>query len=338
MFLSQWVGLSLMPAAEPIFSRQPAPQKARVVIVHDAEATRFFVAQPERIPALVQRGLLHLTGKTNERLAWKDLVSTNDTIGIKVYAAPGANSGTRPAVVSAVVESLLNAGFSPKKIIVWDKNLTDLRLAGFFDLAERFKIRVAASATAGYDEKSFYESALLGNLVWGDLEFGKKGENIGRKSFVSKLVTREITKIINVTPLLNHNFAAVTGNLFSLALGSVDNTIRFEAPSERLATAVPEIYAMPELSDRVALNITDALICQYQGEQRSLLHYSAPLNELWFSKDAVALDVLAIKELDHQRRLAQIPSLKIGQELYHNASLLELGVSDLRNILVEKVP
>src|SRR5439155_24177080 len=133
----------------------------------------------------------------------------------------------------------------------------------------------AGSAQAGYDEKIFYDTALIGNLVWGDLEFGKKGEGIGRKSFVSKLVTREITKIINITPLLNHNEASVCGNLFSLAIGSVDNTTRFEFDGARLATAVPEIYALTNLSDHVALNIVDALICQYEGGQRGLLHYSA---------------------------------------------------------------
>jgi len=54
--------------------------------------------------------------------------------------------------------------------------------------------------------------------------------------------------------------------------------------------AVPEIYALPVLSDRVALNIVDALICQYQGEERSLLHYTAALNQLRFSRDPVALE------------------------------------------------
>lgn len=94
--------------------------------------------------------------------------------------------------------------------------------------------------------------------------------------------------------MLNHNDAGVCGNLYSLAMGSIDNTLRFEASPERLATAVPEIHAKRELSDHVVLNITDALIGQYQGEQTSLLHYSVELNQIWPSKDPVALDVLAI--------------------------------------------
>ena len=237
-----------------------------------------------------------------------------------------------------LVKSLLEAGLPPKQILVWDRRLSDLRLAGYFDLAERFGVRVAGSAEAGYDEKTFYETALLGQLVWGDLEFGRKGEGVGRKSFVSRLVTGQMTKIINITPLLNHNLVGVSGNLWGLALGSVDNTLRFETDADRLATAVPEIVALPQLGDRVVLNIVDALICQYQGEERGMLHYSTPLNQLWFSTDPVALDVLAIQELDSQRRAARVLAPKTSLELYQNASLLEIGISDPRRIDVRRLP
>jgi hypothetical protein len=235
-------------------------------------------------------------------------------------------------VVAAVIEELLAAGLAPDHIIIWDRHQTDLRLAGYFDLAKQYHVRVAGSAEAGYDEKVFYDTPLLGSLIWGDLEFGKKGEGVGRKSFVSKLVTTQMTKIVNITPMMNNNEAGVFGNLFSLASGSVDNIVRFEADRTRLATAIPEIYALPALGDRVVLNITDALICQYLGEERSLLHYSAILNELRFSKDPVALDVLSLKELDRQRQLAKAPEIKIDPELINNAALLELGIGDLKNI------
>jgi hypothetical protein len=240
--------------------------------------------------------------------------------------------------VEAVVKSLLAAGHPPKQIVVWDKHLSDLRQARFFELAERYGVRVAGAAEAGYDEKTFYDSALLGQLVWGDLEFGQKGEGIGRKSHVSKLVTQQMTKIINITPLLNHSFAGVSGSLWGLALGSVDNTIRFESDADRLATGVPEIIALPALGDRVVLNIVDALICQYQGEEKTLLHYSAALNQLWFSTDPVALDVLSIQELERQRKAANARTVKTNPELYQNASLLEIGVSDPSHVDVTRLP
>jgi len=286
---------------------------------------------------MVDAGITTFTHKDGVPEAWRTLVSTQDVVGIKVYSLPGPNSGTRPAVVSAVVQGLLSAGLPPKNIVIWDKQVAELRAAGYFELADKFGVRVEGSSQAGYDPTNAYDSAIIGSLVWGDVEFGLKGLGIGRKSFVSKLVSQEITKIINIPPLLNHNLAGVSGNLYSLASGSVDNMARFENDSGRLATAVPEIYALPSLSDRVVVNIVDALICQYEGGERGLLHFSATLNELRFSKDPVALDVLSVKELDHQRDLAKAPPIKSNSDLYANASLLELGVSDPRRIQIERV-
>jgi hypothetical protein len=311
--------------------------RAHVVVVTDPTATDAFQPQPAVVQRMVRRGIMELTGKASLSAAWLSLVSTQDVVGIKVYSMPGPNSGTRPAVVAAVVEGLLAAGLPPTNIIIWDKESPYLRLAGYYDFVERYGIQVAGSAQAGYDPDAFYDSPIMGNLVWGDLEFGKKGDSVGRKSFVSKLVSRGMTKIINIAPLLNHNLASVSGHLVSLALGSVDNLVRFENDPDRLATAVPEIYALPTLSDRVVLSITDALICQYEGRERGLLHYSTPLNQLRFSHDPVALDVLSCQELARQRRLTSTPMLKTNPELYANAALLELGVADAKRIQVDTV-
>jgi hypothetical protein len=265
------------------------------------------------------------------------VVSSNEVVGIKVYSIPGPNSGTRPAVVEPIIQGLLAAGFSPKQIIIWDKEAAYLRLAGFFDLAETYGVRVAGSAQAGYDEKVFYDAPLIGNLLWGDHEFGKSGPGIGRKSYLSKLVTQQITHIINVTPLLNHNTAGVCGNLYSLVSGSVDNFSRFEMAGDRMANAVPEIYNLSVLADRVVLSVVDALICQYEGSERSLLHYSDVLDEVRLSRDPVALDALSLKDLERERQSTQAPALKSSSELYSAAALLELGVNDLKRIKVERV-
>jgi hypothetical protein len=160
---------------------------------------------------------------------------------------------------------------------------------------------------------------------------------MGRKSYVSRLVTQQMTKIINLTPLLNHNLTGVSGNLASLSLGSVDNTIRFTGDAGKLALAVPEIYALPVLGDRVVLNVVDALIAQFYGEERTLLHYSSVLNQLRFSTDALALDVLSIEELELQRRRSDMPAIKANTTLYRNAGLVEIGVGDPKNIIVEMV-
>ncbi|HEX3856315.1 MAG TPA: hypothetical protein VHY30_03340 [Verrucomicrobiae bacterium] len=311
----------------------------QVVSVENSAAVTDFQANPEVVQSMVNCGITNFTGKATVAAAWRSLVSTQDVIGIKVFSKPGMLTGTRAAVVAAVIHGLLDAGVPPRNIIIWDKHAYDLRIAGFFKLAEQLGVRAEGGAETGYDPTNFYrpDTAVIGNLVWGDLEFGKTNIGVGRNSFVSKLVSRQITKIISIAPLLNQEDVGVCGHLYSLALGSVDNTRRFEGDGFRLATAVPEIYALPILGDRVVLNITDALIGQYEGGSRSLLHYSSVLNRLWFSRDPVALDMLSIKELDSERRALGAPQLNPNLELYANANLLQLGENNLEKIHVEKI-
>ena len=312
---------------------------ARVVTVENTNAIYDLQPNAAMVQNMVNRGLTNLTGQETVAAAWRNLVSTQDVIGIKVFSNAGMLSGTRPAVVAAVIHSLFDAGVPAEHIVIWDKHEDNLRAAGFFTLAAELGVRVAGCAEAGYDPTNFYQpdTAIIGNLIWGDLEFGKKGEGVGRKSFISKIVSRQITKIISVAPLLNREDAGVCGHLYSVALGSVDNTLRFERDAGRLAVAVPEIYALPAIGDHVALNITDALIGQYEGGSRGLLHYSTVLNQLWFGRDPVALDTLAIKELDRERRALDAPEFKLNLELYANATLLQLGVNDPARIQVEKL-
>jgi hypothetical protein len=312
---------------------------SRVVVVENTNAISNFQPDENVVQTMVNLAITNFTGKMTIAEAWRSLVSTQDVVGIKVFSAAGELSGTRPAVVEAVIHGLLDAGLPATNIIIWDKHADDLRAAGFFKLAAQLGVRVAGAVETGYDPTNFYnpDNAVVGNLLYGDLEFGKKGEGVGRKSFVSLLVSRQITKIISIAPLLNENEIGACGQLYSLALGGVDNTFRFESDADRLAVAVPEIYALPTLGDKVVLDITDALIGQYEGSSRGLLQYSFVLDQLWFSRDPVALDTLAIKELEHERRALDAPEFKPNLELYANAALLQLGVNETNKIRVEKI-
>ena len=265
------------------------PTRARVVQVEQSGATSAFEAQPTIVDDMVRRGMLRWTGKQDLKAAWLSVVSNSDVVGLKVYAEPGSISGTRPAVVEAVIKGLLLAGLPATNIVVWDQHRSFLRVPGYTALADRYHVRLAGSADFGYDSTVAYtNNPILGSLSAGDLEFNMNGATSGRNSYVSKLVTSNMTKIISIAPILNHNLAGLCGHLYSVALGSVDNTLRFEMSEGRLAQAVPEIYALPALGDRVALCITDGLIAQYQGEQKSLLHYATELNQIWISTDPVA--------------------------------------------------
>jgi hypothetical protein len=332
----------LVPAgAQELFPLHATNSSVRIVVVQGENLLNAYLPDETRVADAFNRGLTAFTMTTTVSNAWRSLVATNDVVGIKVFSQPGPVCGTRPAVVAAIVRGLLAAGLQPEQIIIWDKHAADLRTAGFFDLARTLPVRVAGAAEAGYDTNTFYlpDSPVVGQLVWGDLEFGStnKDFSVGKKSFVSKLVSQQITKIISVAPLLNENSAGVCGHFFSLGLGSIDNTRRFEDSADRLATALPEIDALPVIGDRVALNVTDALLAQYQGGPAGYLQFSTVRNEIWLGRDPVALDTLALKELMLLRRGLGAPQLPTNFAIYTNAVLLQLGVNDPSRIQIEKV-
>ena len=319
----------------PSASAAPEP---RVCEVTGPGAIVDFQPIPDVVDQMVECGLTNLTRKPTEGAAWRSLVTTQDIVGIKVYSQAGLLSGTRPVVVAAVVNGLIAAGIPAKHILIWDRHADDLRMSGYYKLGRQLGVLVAACDETGYDPGTFYapDTAVIGNLVWGDMEFGQKGPGVGRKSFVAKLVSRVITKIISIAPLLNLESCGVSGHLYSLTLGSVDNTLRFEGDPDRLAVAVPEIYALPVIGDRVVLNITDALLGQYEGGSSTLLQYSCVLNQLWFSHDPVALDTLSIKELERERKDQDADEYTLHLDLYNNANLLQLGSNDPAKITVER--
>lgn len=317
--------------------------KSRVVIVRNPAATRSLAAVPAVVSAMVSNGVVALTGKASASDAWRSLVKTQDIVGVKVYSVPGPSSGTRPAVAEAVVRGLIDAGHPASRVVIWDRREADLRAAGFGELAESLGVRISGAVDAGLDPDVAYENSVLGQLVYGDLEFerdtsgGGTNRVVGRRSHLSRLVTREITRHIIIAPMLNHNHAGVSGILYTVASGCTDNFIRFETNPALLLSAVPEIFGQPVIADHVAFHLVDALIGQYEGSQRGLLHYSSILNELRFSTDPVALDTLSLVDLNRIRVAAGAREMTNGLPLFENARMLELGTDDLRKIDILRV-
>ena len=329
-------------AAQEVFPLHATNSSVRLVVAQGEGLLHAYQPDEARVEAVFNRGLTCFTRQTTVSNAWLSLLSARDRVGIKVFSTPGPVAGTRPAVVAAIVHGLLAAGLPPGQILIWDRHTGDLQTAGFFELGRALGVRVAGAAEAGYDTNTFYlpDSPVVGQLVWGDSEFGLTNAEftVGKKSFVSKLVSREMTKIISVTPLMNETAAGLCGHFFSLALGSVDNTRRFEGRPDRLAVALPEIVALPVIGDRVALYVTDALLLQYEGGPEGYLQFSTVRNELWFGRDPVALDTVGLKELMLQRRVLNAPLMPSNFAIYTNAVLLQLGVNDPARIMVEPAP
>lgn len=329
----------------PALPESAVTNRAQITICRQPDATLAFSTIPGAVQQLVQNTLKAYGGQASPAEVWRQWVEAQDVVGFKVTSAPGASAGTRPAVVRALIESLLAAGHPGRQIIIWDRRQAELQDAGFARLAQELGVRCEGVDAGGWDPDKSYESPVPGKLVFRDLEFARTestatpGVRLGRKSYVSRLLTREITRIITVTPLLNHNLLGVYGHIANLGLGSVDNVLRFEDSADRMAEALPEICALDDIYPKLAVCFTDALFCQYRGEERTQLHYTSTVNELWVSSDPVALDVLALRELASARARTPVDGERpFKSDLYRNCELLELGVADEKRIDVRRSP
>ena len=122
-----------------------------------------------------------------------------DKVGIKVSAAGRSVSGTNPEVVDAIVDGLVEAGVSPRNIIVWDKSIEDLLAAGYKKDGGRYVLEGIDPKT-GYDQQSQVSAPVLGKLIWGDSKFGDRkgtrfvdllssGDQLSSQSFFAKVLT-----------------------------------------------------------------------------------------------------------------------------------------------------
>jgi uncharacterized protein (DUF362 family) len=294
---------------------------------------------------MVDRLILAVTGKPDLAQAWSSLVRPNDKIGIKISAAGGELFTTHRDVVNAIIDGLVAAGHSRESIIVWDRALGGIKDAGYRPDAEGYRL-LSITPRDGYDAKAFFSAPFLGNLVWGDLEFrNAKGvmpllsetDNTSDLSHFSRIVSSEVTKIINVPVMSNSEANGLAGCLFNMTIPNIDNWRRFSDSTHMGSATVAEIYANPIIAKKVVLHLMDGLVAQYAAGPRSEPNYALHYATLMASKDPVAIDSIAFRQIEEWRANAKLPSLKEAGSYLPIAAQYGLGNADPRQIEIRTV-
>ena len=312
--------------------------------MHDANAITDYKTNARVVRAMVDRLILAATGQPDLVTAWDSLISPNDKIGIKISAAGGELFTTHHDVVSAIVDGLVAAGHPRSSIIVWDRSLEGTKGAGY-KKADGFELKSIVPRD-GYDPKETLSAPLLGKLVWGDVDYiTDKGrsvplsdtENTSNISHFSRIVSNEVTKIINVPVMSNSTTNGIAGCLYNVTIPNIDNWRRFALGTGFGAESVAIIYSNPVISQKVVLNIMDGLMAQYGGGPQSQPNFAVPHATLYASKDPVALDTIALKRLDEWRSKANFPPIGRLASYVQTATTMGLGNSDMSRIEVKNV-
>ncbi len=127
------------------------------------------------------------------------------------------------------------------------------------------------------------------------------------KSFFSEIVTKDITKLVNIAVLKHNEDSGVTWAAKNIALGVTTNKIRFHI--DYCTKSIAEILNKPCIKDKMVLHIGEAAkisTVSVAGAQMALD------NRIFFSKDPVAMDRIGLDILEEKR--------------------LEMGLESIRNI------
>jgi uncharacterized protein (DUF362 family) len=311
-------------------------QPGKVWAVSNPAALRHFKADDAIVERMTNKLVTAATGTTSSQEAWGRLVRPTDTVGIKINTHSGSVMGTRRSLVLAVAKGLQSSGIPSSRIIVWDRSRADLEHAGYLDRAGKstnslYSVRWIEEPR-GYDRGSKVYASRAGTLMWGDLEFEKgPGEKVSNSSFLPTLLTKEVTAIIHLPSAVQARGPGIFGAIAGMTAGVCDNWRRFFRGD---ASSLAEMYATEAIVGKVRFTIMDGLITQFAGGPRSSVNDSRVTHTLWGGFDPVALDTVALEQIDRLR--AERAWAPIKDEATHLLFAEQIGLGS-SHISVQKL-
>ena len=183
----------------------------------------------------------------------------------------------------------------------------------------------------------------------------KPGENLNdahyRRSYVCKIVAREVNKFINLPVLKHHQSAGVTIALKNMSHGMVNNVNRSHLTPTNNACGIfiPSVVSLPVIREKAVLHICDAVKASYHGGPGGRPEYMWEHKTMYFATDPVALDKTGWKAIDAKRAQAGMASIALSKpdqashylncqvEHIEIAGMLGLGEFDDAKIDVKRV-
>jgi hypothetical protein len=147
------------------------------------------------------------------------------------------------------------------------------------------------------------------------------------KSFLAELVTKDITKLVNIAVLKHNEDSGVTWAAKNIALGVTTNKVRFHI--DYCEKAIPEILAAPCLKDKMVLHIGEAAKISTVSVAGAQI---ARDNRIFFSRDPVAMDRIGLDILEEKRAAQGLESIRGIATHVAACARAGLGTDDLTKI------
>ena len=289
----------------------PGPYPGRVIAVQHPASIVSGTYQAQPIEDMMRKGMMELTGAPGWVDAWRVFFEPGDVVAIKVCPVGGRAICSDGLVLNQIVAGLKQAGVRTGDIIVYNRYRREMFSAGIPRWLPR-GVRLSWASEAynriqhdidGYDPETFVELALA--MPGQDIR-----EERVRRSYVAKLLVKQVNKVINVPVLKHHDCAGVTIALKNLSHGFVNNVERSHARPPLLnatGTFIPAILNLPVFRQKVVLNIVDGVRALWEGGPGGRPEFIWEHKTMYFGTDPVALDKTGWKVIDRKRAEKGLP-------------------------------
>ncbi len=147
------------------------------------------------------------------------------------------------------------------------------------------------------------------------------------KSCFSEIVTKEITKLINIAVLKHNEDSGITWALKNIALGVTTNKVRFHI--DYCTKAISEILSFPCLKDKMVLHIGEAAKISTVSVLGSQLAFD---NRIFFSADPVAMDRIGLDILEEKRSKQKLEPIRDISTHIRACAEKGIGTDDVKKI------
>jgi len=289
--------------------RPPLPPKSTIIQTQSKRSLQYGRIHAEVVQEMLDGSMMKLAKCEQAADAWKTIASPADRVAIKVNCIGRQNLSTHTEVVAGIVAGLKSAGVDPQNLVVFDRDEGEMNDAGY---------RPSAVGGARCQVSNEYSSKTL-RFYFGATRLAR--------------ILDDITVLIDVPVLKDHNIAGVTIAMKNLSHGLCENPGDFHANG--CDPAIAQIFGTEEIQKKLRLVVCDAIIAACDGGPTGMTNAAKwPCGTLLVGKDAVAIDRVGMDLIEARRRVRGLMPLARRSPPRH---IITAGKMGLGHYLLDKI-
>ncbi len=251
------------------------------------------VCQPI-VGRMLDEGMKELTGENSPAAAWQRFIEPHDVVGIKINSSGAPVCYSSPEIVREIIAALRSIGVPAHNIVVFDRYSYEIELGSYQALLP------VGPRLVGIEYGAF-DAARYDFDVYCDADFFGESET---RSFLARVVSQEVTKIINIPTMKDHAASGVTGCLKNIGYGCFNNVARtHQAPYTYTDPFIGYLCSTEPLRSRAVLHIMDGMREVWHGGPiTSNWEFIREAKTLFLGTDPVAVDTVELEAIEKRRR------------------------------------